>query len=409
MKIKLPTIVIENIQRGINNDLEFYSLNIKQYSNIFDKCITLYYYIYTKNMELNNYTFYSDISGRDLRRVSKNFKVNNKVYTYKKILTILNNCNVIEIDNSYSYGRDNKFSKSYRIDRRVFKNSFLTEVEVNIEDIFKNYNTKEYWLDKYPTYSKEINDVYSLSINLDEVISYMEDNIDIQLKPKGKKIKLTDKSGNTFTKTIIDNRTLTSDRIMRYTNLSLKLKFQNIWFKVSDQGRIYNSITNYPSIISKFIKHNNRKLYELDIAESQPVLLSTIIDSQEFKNDVSNGNFYKAVSTSLGIKRGEAKILLYSKLLFSNRKLKSGIVYDVLQSLYPGLVEQTNNIKDKYNLAHLLQELEADVMVNIIGKLPISKFTKHDSAYVYEEDVDMMINIINNVYLDKYNMKVIVK
>ena len=67
----------------------------------------------------------------------------------------------------------------------------------------------------------------------------------------GKKpIEISDfKNGAKIHYSVMEDRYLDAERIMRYTNAAIKHDIGNLWFKVSDEGRFYNSVINLSSTV----------------------------------------------------------------------------------------------------------------------------------------------------------------
>jgi hypothetical protein len=405
MKTQLPTALIECIDKYINEEETFFQIKEKQRQLLNKKLINLWYIIFSSQIDDNHNTlkYYTNIPRENFRLFK--FKFKTKVYQYNELLNFLNKWNLIEINHKYCSKNQNKgcgsFSKSYRIRTEYLSGTQMSDVEIDFTKIFKNTKSMEYWLKIYPEYSNLIVDCYNTTIKLDEFIHYLYQNQGMKLKFK-----------------LIDGRLmttyLTAEKTILYINKVLKLHFKNLWFKVSDEGRFYSSLTNLPSVSTKYLKLYDKDVFELDVSNCQPLLLARLLKNSEYQKDVENGVFYKRMADKIGecskIKWCDKKfkILSYRYIFFSNNPLKNGKIYDALNNCYPKLMEQINNlIKDK-NLALALQRMESSIFIEKIGKLSYHKITRHDSVLVRIEDYRLFENLIYDAF-QEIGLKVTIK
>ena len=396
MIIKLPTILVQHIDNQIKKETCFFQINEKQRQLLNYKLINLWYLIYSYQIEDNHKSLklYTNIPRENFRTFK--FKFKTKTYQYNELLNFLNNWDLIKINHKYCSKKQNNgsgsFSKSYCIKTEFLTDSKMTEVEIDFSKIFKNTRNMDYWLKKYPEYTNLINDCYNTSIKIDDFVSWLYNN-------SGK--KLEDKMINGF----LTKRYLTSERIIMYTNKALKLHFKNLWFKVSNEGRFYSSITNLPSDCKEYLELYSKKIIELDVSNCQPLLLASLIKNLEYKKDAENGVFYDKMAAKIGCKRLKFKNYSYKYLFFSNKILKSGIIYKAINECYPLLIEQINNIKKQNKLSLVLQKLESSIFIEQIGRLPHPKITIHDSVLVQIEDYNFFKKMIENEF-QKLDLKV---
>lgn len=403
MKIKLPTALIECIDRHIKEEETFFQIKEKQRQLLNKKLINLWYIIYSSQIDDNHNTlkFYTNIPREKFKPIKFNFDC--KRYDYNKLLEYLWKWELIDINhkychNNYKQPKNNgckPFPKSYRINTEFLSGTNMTEVDIDFEKIFKNTRNLDFWLKKYPEYSNLIIDCYNTTIKLDDFINWLYKNEGMELKSKlidGKFVK----------------RHLTSERILMYINKALKVQFQNLWFKISDQGRFYSSITNLPSVCINFLELYNKEVFELDVANCQPLLLAYLVKNPEYQNDVENGIFYERMAKKTGWPRDRFKIFSYKYLFFSNESLKTGLINNALNDCYPALIKQINDLKKENKLASLLQKLESSIFIEKIGKLPYSKITRHDSVLVMKEDYRLFKKLINDEF-QKIGLNVTIK
>lgn len=399
MKIQLPTALVQCIDNNIKEEKTFSQIKEKQRQQLNKKLINLWYVIYSYQIDDNHKSlkYFTNIH-RDNFRPFK-FKFESKIFQYNELLNFLNNWGLIEINHKYCYKNQNNdcssFTKSFRIKTEFLSESQMSEVEIDFPKIFKNTKNKEYWLKKYPDYSNLIEDSYNTTIKLDEFINWLYCSKGIELKSK-------------MVNGVLTERSLTSDRIIMYINKVLKLHFKNLWFKISNEGRFYSSITNLPSVCINFLKLYNKEVVELDVANCQPLLLASLVENSEYKKDVENGVFYQRIAKKIGWPKDKFKILSYKYLFFSNDTLKTGEIYNALNECYPSLINQVNNLKKDNKLALLLQKLESSIFIEKIGKLSYNKITRHDSVLVIKKDYELFKKLIEDEF-QKIGLKVSIK
>ncbi len=399
MKIQLPTALLQCIDNNINEEKIFFQIKEKQRQLLNHKLINLWYIIYSSQIDDNHKTlkYYTNIH-RDNFRPFK-FKLKSKTFQYNELLNFLNNWGLIKINHKYCSKTQNNirgsFSKSYQVKTKFLSGSQMSEVEIDFPKIFKNTKNIEYWIKKYPEYSNLIKDCYNTTIKLDEFIHWLYNNEGIELKSK-----LIDG--------LLVKRFLTCEKIILYTNKALKLNFKNLWFKVSDEGRFYSSITNLPSVTIDFLQLYNKDIFELDVANCQPLLLASLLENHKYQKDVENGVFYQRIAKKIGWSKDKFKVLSYKHLFFSNNIIKTGLIYNALNECYPSLINQINELKKNYKLALILQKLESSIFIEKIGKQPYSKITRHDSVLVMTEDYWLFKKLIEDEF-QKIGLKVSIK
>jgi len=381
--IIVPTKLVEMVDFILNTRIDFLNFTERQKLKLKFKLISLWFFLYEEAVKDDNESLkcYTAISSRKLLSLFR-LKINNIDFKYNKLLELLESVNLIEINNRYS--TDKNFTKSYRI-KTDFINGDYTEIEIDYNTINKNLKNKEEWLKIYPEYDKQIKDTYDVKIDLGDYIKWLNDNKGIELKP-------------IFKDGFLTKRYLNDKMIFNYINAALKINFSNLWFKISDEGRFYNSLTNMSYTALPFMKLKRRKIKEIDVKNCQPLLLSYLIKYDLYKKDVEEGIFYEKLSNEMNVSRNETKILTYKYLFFNKNKIKSGKLYEAMNKLYPDLILKINELKDEYDLSKKLQRLESDIFVNKISKLDFKMMLRHDCVFVYEEDYDIIKDIIKNEF-----------
>ncbi len=406
MKINIPPCIITALTAEINLDIDFNRASETVKQKVFKACINLWYIIYDKQVTDDsclNLKYYTHISKFDFDVKEFTMKHDKIVYYYSKFLELLKNARLIEVNDKYrfnkkSQGKSGKYhTKSYRINKVLIKNNDLTPIEIDLKLLTKNTRNKSYWLKLYPQYAELIKDCYRTKVELVSYLNWLKENSGVVLdrKPVTKKITI---KGKEVEVSVIENRILDTERIMRYTNSVIKHNMGNLWFKVTPEGRFYTSLINLSSTAIPYLLLNKRHLRSIDISNSQPLLLASLISNEQYKADCGNGIFYQQIMNKLDIDKVETKQLLYKYLFFTNKPLQGGKLYKVLDCLYPGLVEQINAIKAVKSLAHLLQEMEANIIVEGAGRLDFPKLLRHDQVLMFEENYNDVVDYLKSAY-----------
>lgn len=394
MKYYIPTKVIEQINLTIEKDYNFIDIKEKQRVKLSNTLIKLWFYIYKHQQEdqsLFNLKGYVNINSKDLKSLFK-IEIEKNKYRYYDLINLLKDVGLISIclnkkgDEVYSSGN---FSKSYRVETEYINGSY-EEVDLDFDIITEGQKNKEYWIDKYPTHKKQIEDLYKVEIDISSYVEYLRCNIGLKIASRFKNTKYTDKNGNKKTFSGISKRSLTNERVYGYINDALKIFYKNIWIKVSNEGRFYNSITNLSSTALPFLKINRRDIFEIDIANCQPLILSKLINNKQYTKDCENGVFYDILANKMNEDRSIVKLLTYKYLFFNNKKLNSGKLYDVMKNLYgQEVIDRINELKETIEIAKEMQKIESSIFVDHIGKLGINMMIRHDAIYVTREDYDI--------------------
>lgn len=387
----LPTQVLIEIENYIKIDTDFSQIKEKQTQRLVKELASLWYFIYNRQQDITepNLRKLKRIHNDDFRKFR--FTLNRKDYGYAKLLNILEFAKLIRINPNHLAGQ---YTYSYKVLTSFISKGNMTMCEVDFDKIFKNTKNKEHWLGTYPEHANLINDIYFSSIDLDGYLDWMIQNKGIKLKPKLKNGKLV-------------KRWLTNEVICASFNAALKLNLKNIWIKKSEEGRFYSSVSNLPSTSVRFLKLNGAATFDIDIKNSQPLLLSVLLPKtqKQYKKDAESGIFYEKVAAVMGITRDIFKSYSYKYIFFNLNPLKSGKIYTAINNVYPGLIKEINNIKENTNLAHRLQEMESDIFVKNIGKLPFQKLLRHDQVIVTKENLDLVKNYLRLEY-NKIGIKV---
>jgi hypothetical protein len=391
MKLLIPVKLIDKISDAIDIDAELSNLKEKNKQKLTKRLIELWYFIYQKQIndkDVKNLKFYVDIHSNEFTKFD--IMVEGVRLRQSNLLKLLISVDLIKTTNSYSVGRN---SNSWKIITDFLSFSSLTEFKINFNLIFKGTKNKEFWLNKYPNHKSLIEDAYNVSIDLDSYLNWMNNNVGIELNPVYNK-----KTG------LLEKRFLTEERIYLHFNLALKVNLKNIWFKLSNEGRFYSSISNLPSNSIDFIKLYGFETARVDIKNCQPLLLSSMISNEEFKKDCESGVFYDRIRTALSgesasfLNRAEVKLMCYKFIFFGSKPLKSGRLYNAMEKVYKGATSEINSIKQDKCLAKELQKKESDIFVKKIGKIKLFKLLRHDEVIVTVNDEDKIKKYLINEF-----------
>jgi len=398
MKLLIPVKLIEKVIESIDIDSRFSNLKETNKQKLTKRLIELWYFIYVRQInepDVKNLKFYVDIHSNEFRNFD--IMIEGIRLRHVDLLDILDGlikCNETYLNGKYSYG--------WRINTDFLLFSNLTEIEIDFNLIFKRNKNKEFWIIKYPQHKNLIEDAYRAEIDLDAYLKWMNDNVGIELNPVYNK-----KTG------MLERRFLTPERIYNHFNLALKLNVKNIWFKLSNEGRFYSSISNLPSKSIDFIKLYGFETTRIDIKNCQPLLLSSKINNDDFKRDCELGLFYDNIGTTLFGEsvstqtRTKIKLMCYKFILFGSKPLKSGKLYDAMEKLYGDTIHQINNIKNDDCLAKQLQKIESDIFVKGIGAIKMFKLLRHDEVIVTIKDSDKVKDYLRKEF-KKINLRLII-
>lgn len=381
-EIYIYTELLTKITNIVN--LSFPEFNEKDKLRLTSNLIAIWYQIYEAQQndeEALTLNYYTNIYSTDFKKYE--IIISRNRLTYAKQIELLKIHGVVIINDKYE---PKKFSKSYRVDTSFMTNSY-TSVLVNFKKLYKDQIIKEEWIKKFPNHRSQIEQVYLTKIDLPRYVEWIEKNIGISLPKK------TTKEGKT------KHRTLTVEVSLRYINDALKINQGVIWFAIPDNtGRFYTSLTSLTNTAKPFFRLKGRPVVEIDINNCQPLLLSTIVDHPKYKRDCENGVFYDKLAKELNMERKDVKVPAFKYIFFNDKELKSGMLYESMEKIYPGLISQINNIKTNSKLAIQLQKIEADIFVNHLALIGMDNILRHDSIFVYEENVEDMKRVIKTAF-----------
>lgn len=175
-------------------------------------------------------------------------------------------------------------------------------------------------------------------------------------------------------------------------------------------GRIYSTLTNLPKLFRPFLSIDSESFYELDIASSQPLLVSFLYrkwcdyncvdvqkDGADYQEICESGDFYNVFGKYVkknNVRVDETfKVDVFSRIFFNEEYYKENTYQKLFKKRFPSIATcikdiKKNNYKD---VARKLQEIEADLIINKISTRLIAEgitdfFTIHDSISVLNKD-----------------------
>lgn len=400
----IPTTVIELILDYTSST----NYTHKQKTALKKILIELWLFIYNEQItdkKLINLRGFTCIHGNEMRQFRINIK--GKEFKSNSLIDILILLKLASRNGKYSYGGKNKgidpFPCSYKIETSVLSFGKLTEVELDMDKVYRNIRPKSHFINLFPQHAHLIEDIYSASIRLDDYLHYLLNNIGMPLHPK--KVKRTI-NGNKVR--ILEPQFLTEEKAYLYFHMAMKINIGNIWVAEFSTGRFASSVSNMSFTATKFFQMDRSDLLDIDIKNSQPLLLAKLIDCPEYQKDVEDGLFYENMAKEIcklkkqkyTLKhRGMFKANCYRYLLFNNEKLgNTGNIAKAMNKLYPGALKQINDLKESGTLASKLQRLEADIFVDFIGALNIKKLLRHDQVLISKGYVKMVKIFLTNKY-----------
>jgi hypothetical protein len=306
---------------------------------------------------------------------------------YTFLLNILEDVKLITRSSSYSTGKkyinggkeylSNPFSKNI-ISRDITEDILKEDIEyqLDIKMIYdeEELNTMESWIKRYRDQENIIKMIYETYYDIDEVRAYL-------MSKRGQRTK----KGRLIDDILINN----------YTNRAIKYNRRIYNFILTDEGRFYNPAAYQPSVIRPLLKINGDKLVDIDVKNSQPLLLSYWIKNDKWKEAVENGSFYETLSNELEIDRERIKLLTMKYIFFSKKPLKSGKLWRAMRKHYGDTIDQINELKTRDKLWQLLQRAEADIFIKgLVGNY----ISIHDGILVKNDDLATFLDKIYGLY-----------
>lgn len=379
IKYPIPVILITRINEYV--DSNHADLKEKQQILLKKRLTELWMFIYVEQVRSidknDSWDLFKHITNKDL--IPFKADIGGKAYTYSILLNILKIIDAIIVNDIYKVG---EFTKSFKINTAVFGPT--QDVDIDFTRILKKTRNMDHWLKLYPNHKKLIQDVYRSSINLEDYFYWLEENIGLHL---GKRYR------NGYHK----NRILDHTAIYECKVKAVLYNLKSHWFTVTDTGRFYSSCSNIHSSAVQFLEIDGQPTVNIDAKNSQPLLLSSLVDHPQFKDDVQEGIFYEVIGGVTGTARNETKQHLYRWVFFNENPI-IGKWKTFMDEAYPGLADQINDLKQKNPLWHELQSRESSIWIEVAKRLPFITLVRHDQIVCQPEWISTVIEDLTLEY-----------
>lgn len=412
--------------------------------------INLYYSLTSKHKD-KVFEGYINMNYKQIEAVFNNPEMT------RRVINNLKQWNVLEVfkkDGKETYSVDKNFSKAYRLtDTYINSPTILientsTKISTNNKkrimkrelDVLTNLNLPEYKLIRDSLLKIEV-DFEGAKKALDKAL---EERIDLE----DKQVKIT-KGEYSFYVTK-KNRVFDESVYNEYLNSLINLNEGNIGFSICKvTNRVYNHVTNLPSFLRPYLRFNNENLIYLDIANSQPYFLISLLLSknpsslytinsplsppspnvlgfskevEKYKALIEDGTLYSFLLDCLN-KAGleyntekEVKVDLFKNWLYCKPTTQSKYK-EVLSSLFPLITEFIDQYKkeDYKKLSIELSRLESKIVINKVCKR-VSKeidnafcVTIHDGIITTLDQMDSICEIMNEELFIETGVRALVK
>lgn len=191
-------------------------------------------------------------------------------------------------------------------------------------------------------------------------------------------------------------------------------------------GRLDTNLTSLKSEYKQFIV-SNESLYQIDIVNSQPFILSLLLTSsyvagfldkdelERYKDWTGSGLFYELFERTYFNKTGKTLTRKMIKdMMFCIFYSKNGSYRkekDIFKSIFPTITKWIDIQKEKNHneFAIKLQKIESKICIDIIcqdlDKENIKYYTIHDAWLIQQKDIDKTKKIIMNNFYKNFNRR----
>jgi hypothetical protein len=194
---------------------------------------------------------------------------------------------------------------------------------------------------------------------------------------------------------------------------------KDFFLHADDYGRVHTNLTSLKSELRQFLRYKGSKLINVDIVNSQPLLIKVVIMCQSrtsnspydahFSANAYNYSVYSALAEG-----GKLYDFLMEKVGVNDRSLmKEKLFREVFfgrnvaawfMELFPSVGGFIKDIKKKdyRRLAWIMQRCESDIVIGKICGILVDKFpdvffsTIHDSIMTTEENVGLVVDLLRN-------------
>jgi len=373
------------------------------YERVFlDKCNWLLTAIMRKNLAINKpFTTYTTIHSDTLRKyLGADY--------YKKVIKVMEDCEIIVTNNTYSVGR---YTKAYRLTPSALSRGLqkVTVQSTRFENTLRrnmeeNYNQTM----AEPILAKVMENVIRLRI-ADDIFAILHDIVTGEYDYTADEPEYVD--------------TTNEQRLKRYEQYYYAFKEINdsdspkklfespICFTpvIGKLGRVYHIGASIPRSIRQIMRtEENELLYEVDMASAQLSLLTLrwfkSLDTQKTTSAqllqeartcmtlLVTGGFYRYIIKKSKYCEGLDYPVLKEKILKTiNAKFVPSELNKELTGIFPHFMGYINDIKKSAGhskVSHLHQQAESEIFVHVYMELPKERFALliHDCILVLNED-----------------------
>lgn len=222
-----------------------------------------------------------------------------------------------------------------------------------------------------------------------------------------------------------------ADAGLHGSNVSMiELLQKQEFFSVVDttSKRFHNNLTNLSTKMRKFLSINDQPLWQVDIANSQPLFLYLVLkdrnisqdEMNKYRDSVVSGQFYEslaaAMNSSLDLtdfdQRKEFKKKIFGGVLFDRNRSKLSKYEITFKAEYPEIFETIRGMKagGYKQVAIALQKAESKFIFEAVksidnefkGQAPI--LTIHDSICSTEDYIYMIEQIMQNKFETEFDV-----
>jgi len=422
--------------------------NKDEITKLVDTTNNLLFFIYNKHSLFLNYNkdnsgitehCYVDIPRQDIKHFVVEVK-GERIY-YTTFIKILISLNLLKVDDTFCYRSDssffniNEFTKAFPksylpiyiniVPNKNDKNFSFMHIET---EIFLGKKDKKSKTDHKKEHKSSPELLYIIDQTYNNKIDINKMHHDIPTKI-GKKLKdeynwKKDEDG-VWCKVLVD-KILDYDYANKLVIEAVKLNNKEFHFKQADTGRCYYSLSKMnKNLLPYLVYDNSDDLYEVDLANAQPMIYNLYYKNDLYYEKTSTGNFYSSLVdiNDEKINTIEKVKALVMNIFFDFKKINP-YTRKVLDSKYEGLADsldstrikriRLNNSKynqdlptsksnKKYNIIpnpefrkdenwFKLQSPEAKIFIkdgiNVLKHKGINAFPRHDSYICHGKNVD---------------------
>lgn len=386
VKVLVPVV----LKWKLNNYFQFKGESQKHIEKYVEICESLWFFIWdlmTKSTEYRNCYKKFGVENCEVEINANNFiqfKYNNKQYSF--FIQSLKDIGALMVWDVYIPGVK---SKKYRINENIFGYD-LQETEVKLvnpqgKSIYLSQNE---WLEKIPCSSKIINYHYLTTIDTEKI-------------KETRSLKCTEKYFN-----LINSSLMFNSRFFSFSRPDLEDPSQ------SGKGRLYSPMCYLNKMLRPYINLDGERVCEIDLSNCVPYVLSKYVESKQFKEDTSSGEFYYKLQEGMKTTKETAKKNFFTYVLYRNKTQghykEKGIAnkyQDWMTENYLGVFERIQELNDdKTKLFNKLSKIEASVFIDGLQRETDRPFLSiHDAVLIQdkEENINYFMNLITRLFVEK--------